>query len=62
LLFPRAITLPKNGTHGASAYLAEVIYNLTEITGVDFVNFRFNEGEHAAPGTYSRTDFVSQYP
>ncbi len=47
------------GSYGADSYLAEVTYNLTEISGVNFVDIRFKEGEHASPGTYSRTDFVS---
>jgi len=46
------------GSSGAEAYLAEVTYNLTELMGISFVNLQFKEGDHAAPGTYSRTDFV----
>lgn len=45
------------GSSGAEAYLAEVTYNLTEITGINFVNINFKIGDHAEPGTYSRTDF-----
>ena len=47
------------GSYGASSYLAELTYNLTEISGINFVNIRFKAGEHASPGTYGRTDFVS---
>ncbi len=46
------------GSSGAEAYLAEGTYNLTELTGVNFVQIRFKEGGHVSPGTYSRTDFV----
>ena len=46
------------GTSGADAYLAEVTYNLTELKDIGFVDIRFKEGDHASPGTYSRTDFV----
>ena len=46
------------GTSGAEAYLAEVTYNLTELTGINFVDINFKMGDHAEPGTYSRTDFV----
>jgi len=46
------------GSSGAEAYLAEVTYNLTELNGINFVDIRFKEGDHASPGTYSRTDFV----
>ena len=46
------------GSSGAEAYLAEVTYNLTELNGINFVDIRFKEGDHAQPGIYSRTDFV----
>ena len=46
------------GSSGAEAYLAEVTYNLTELTGINFVDINFKMGDHAEPGTYSRTDFV----
>ena len=50
----------QSGSSGAEAYLAEVTYNLTELKGISFVHFNFKEGDHASPGTYSRTDFVHQ--
>jgi hypothetical protein len=46
------------GSSGAEAYLAEVTYNLTELTDINFVTMRFKEGDHASPGTYTRTDFI----
>lgn len=46
------------GSSGAEAYLAEVTYNLTELTGINFVDINFKMGDHAEPGIYSRTDFV----
>ena len=46
------------GSSGAEAYLAEVTYNLSELKDISFVDIRFKEGDHAAPGTYTRTDFV----
>lgn len=46
------------GSSGAEAYLAEVTYNLTELKNIGFVNINFKEGDHAQPGTYSRTDFI----
>jgi hypothetical protein len=46
------------GSSGADAYIAEVTYNFTELKGINFVNISFKEGNHASPGTYSRTDFV----
>ncbi len=46
------------GSTGAEQYIAEVTYNLTELKGINFVTISFKEGDHASPGTYSRTDFV----
>ncbi len=46
------------GSSGPEAYLGEVTYNLTEVPGINYVNIRFKEGDHASPGTFSRTDFV----
>jgi hypothetical protein len=47
------------GSSGAEAYLAELTYNLTEISGINFVDIKFKVGDHASPGTYSRTDFIN---
>jgi len=46
------------GSSGADAYLAEVTYNLTELRNINFVNMQFKQGDHASPGTYTRTDFI----
>lgn len=46
------------GNTGAEQYISEVTYNLTELKGINFVNISFKKGDHASPGTYSRTDFV----
>ena len=48
------------GSTGAEAYLAEVTYNLTEVKDINFVDIRFKKGDHASPGTYSRTDFIHE--
>lgn len=45
------------GSSGPSYFFAEVVYNLTEINGVRYVNFDFDEGDHASPGTMSRDSF-----
>jgi len=47
----------KLGSTGAQTYMAEATFALTEIPGITAVNFAFKEGDHAAPGTYSRADF-----
>jgi hypothetical protein len=46
------------GTSGSEAFLAEATYNLTELKDINFVDFKFKEGDHAQPGTFSRTDFI----
>ena len=48
------------GSSGAEAYLAAVTYNMSELKGVTYVDIRFKEGDHASPGTYTRTDFVHE--
>jgi|UniRef100_UPI004049B3A3 hypothetical protein len=46
-----------SGTEGANAYMAEVTFSLTELKGINEVNFNFTDGDHARPGTYKREDF-----
>jgi hypothetical protein len=48
------------GSTGASTYLAEAVYNLTEIPGIHYVNFDFEEGDHAQPGTFNRDSFKNE--
>jgi hypothetical protein len=45
------------GSSGSMIFLAEATFALTEIEGIKAVNFNFQEGDHAAPGTYTRNDF-----
>lgn len=45
------------GSSGPEAYLATVVYNLTDLPGVQYVNMDFEEGDHASPGTFSRDTF-----
>ncbi len=47
----------QRGTSGAALYLSRVVYNLTELPGIHYVNFNFEEGDHASPGTYNRESF-----
>ncbi len=58
------ITIPESefltqrmGSSGSTAYIAGVTYTLTELKGIRYVNYDFEEGEHFTPGTYSRDDF-----
>lgn len=48
------------GTTGAEMYMANATFNLTELPGIKYVNFDFNEGDHAAPATLSRGNFESK--
>jgi hypothetical protein len=45
------------GSAGPEVYMAEAVYNCTEIPGIKYVTFDFEEGDHAQPGTYKREDF-----
>ena len=45
------------GSAGAKCYLGEVVYSITSIDEINTVIFEFEEGSHAVPGKYSRTDF-----
>ncbi len=47
------------GSTGAEIYITEATYNLSELKNIGYVHFDFKEGDHAAPGTYSRSDFVN---
>jgi len=47
------------GSTGADMYMTEATYNLSELNNIGYVNFDFKEGDHASPGTYSRTDFTN---
>lgn len=56
---PRSDYLTRQmGTSGSEAYLAEATYDFTELKDINFVDFNFKEGDHAQPGTFSRTDFI----
>ena len=52
------IMLTQNmGSEGAKAYMKKVVSTLTNYNGINSVNFKFPEGNHAQPGTYSMKDF-----
>jgi hypothetical protein len=48
------------GSSGPTTYLAEAVFNLTEIPGIHEVNFDFTEGDHAQPGTFNRDSFKNE--
>jgi hypothetical protein len=45
------------GSSGPQIYFADVVYNLTEIPGIRYVNFNFEEGDHATPAVLNRNSF-----
>jgi hypothetical protein len=46
------------GSTGAEEFLAAATFTLTEYDNIQFVHFIFEEGDHAAPGLYSREHFL----
>jgi hypothetical protein len=48
------------GSSGPTTYIAEAVYNLTEIPGIHYVSFDFEEGDHAQPGTFNRESFKDE--
>jgi hypothetical protein len=42
------------GSAGAESFLISTTYNFTELKGIHYVVFDFEEGDHAVPGVYSR--------
>jgi len=48
------------GSTGSQMYIASLVYNLTEDPIIHFVSMKFEEGDHALPGTFSRATFSGQ--
>ena len=46
------------GTTGAAEFLVTATFTLTEYDNIKFVDFIFEEGDHAFPGLYSREGFL----
>lgn len=46
------------GTTGADEYMIEATFTLTELSKIQFVNYDFETGDHASPGTYSRKYYL----
>lgn len=47
------------GSEGAASYMNAVTFTLASVPGVSCVEFKFEEGDHASPGTLCRS-FVKQ--
>lgn len=45
------------GSTGSYNYMATTVFNLTELDNIKYVKFDFKEGDHAAPGVFTREDF-----
>jgi hypothetical protein len=43
------------GSAGAISYMNAVTFTLASVPGINQVEFKFEEGDHASPGTYSRS-------
>jgi hypothetical protein len=55
---PNSVHLTERmGSAGASGYIAAATYSLTELKNIRYINYQFKEGDHLAPGTYSRESF-----
>lgn len=46
------------GSTGAEVYVADVVFNLTAVPGIKYVNIQLQEGSHMQPGTWSLEDFT----
>jgi len=49
------------GSTGAEHFLATATFTLIEYDSIKFVNFIFEEGDHAKPGLYSRESFIGNW-
>lgn len=45
------------GSSGSYCFLGETVYTLTENDSIKFVRIDMNEGSHASPGIYQRSNF-----
>jgi hypothetical protein len=61
LKIPEATFLTQQmGSTGPTLFFANAVFNLTEIPGIKYVTFDFEEGDHASPGTFSRESFKDE--
>jgi len=42
------------GSAGAESFMVTTTYSFTELRGIDYVSFNFEEGDHGVPGVYHR--------
>jgi hypothetical protein len=61
LSIPDAMYLTQQmGSTGPTLYFGSAVFNLTEIPGIRNINFAFEEGDHASPGSFNRDSFKDQ--
>lgn len=48
------------GSAGSYEYMIIATFTLTEAKAIDYVDFAFDYGDHANPGTYSRSQFLAE--
>ena len=48
------------GTTGAYEYMIAATFTITELDRNELVNFDFEYGDHAEPGTYTRKQFIDE--
>ena len=48
------------GSAGSYEYMIIATFTLTEARAIEYVDFAFDYGDHANPGTYSRSYFLSE--
>jgi spore germination protein YaaH len=45
------------GSAGAEGFMISTTFSFTELKGINFVSFDFEEGDHGVPGVYTRTSW-----
>ena len=55
------ILTQRMGGSGATGFIATTTFTLTQLSQWKFVEFVFEAGDHANPGTYSREDFKNGF-
>ena len=53
-----ALLTQRSGSFGAAAHLAQLTFSMTSLEGIQRIHVDMPEGDHAAPGFYSRADFL----
>jgi hypothetical protein len=46
------------GSAGAESFMITTTYSFTELKGINYVSFDFEEGDHAMPGVYNRNSWA----